>query len=164
MMTARLKKRCCSAKAIGLASADGYKLTFWKPSTDGSGKGHLVEGEGVSQPGVLFEIDMDEQKTLDKFEGVGDGGYRREDSFAVRKADTYLATHPKDSLRPYDWYLALIVMGGRQHGVPSEVIDPLLRTRYDSDTDLERKTRCQAMCLLKAAGTDIERALRRRPT
>ena len=56
MMSARLGARCKSSKAIGLASADGSKLTFWKKSDDGSGKGHLVTEDGASQPGVLFEI------------------------------------------------------------------------------------------------------------
>jgi cation transport regulator ChaC len=172
MMTARLASRCASAKPVGLAFADGYKLTFWKRSDDESGKGHLVEDGGVSQPGVLFEIDMNEQEILDKFEGAGKG-YRREDKFLVRRAGTgdvvnaatYLATHPDDSRQPYDWYLALIVMGAHEHRVSRKVIDQLLRTPYGSDPKPKRKSRLEAIDLLAAAGADIESALKqRRPT
>lgn len=171
MMTARLTTRCASAKPVGLAFAPGYKLTFSKRSVDGSGKGHLAKREGASQPGVLFEINVNEKATLDEFEGCGKG-YRREDSFVVRRADTgdvinaatYLATHPEDSLHPYDWYLALIVTGAREHGLSGEVIDQLLTRPYGSDPKPKRKRRLEAVDLLKAAGTDIERALERPST
>jgi gamma-glutamylcyclotransferase len=171
MMTARLTRRCKSARHVGLAFADGYRLTFSKPSDDGSGKGHLVENGGASQPGVLFKIDMCERKTLDDFERVGNG-YRREDSFVVRRPDTgdlidavtYLATHPDNSRRPYDWYLALIVTGAHEHRLSGETIDQLLATPYVHDPKPKRKWRLDAIDLLNAAGTDIESALRRPPT
>lgn len=166
MMTNRLIARCSSARAKGLAFAEGYRLTFWKPSDDGSGKGHLVAQQGTCQPGVLFEIRLAEQPDLDDIEGVG-RGYRREDHFPVRPAGlgqvvqvtTYLATSPREDLVPYDWYLALIVTGAREHGIADEVILRMLESRYRSDPLLNRRRRLEAVRLLAEAGTTIEDAL-----
>ena len=118
MLTERLcaDKRCVSARALGVAYADGHKLEFSKLSKDGSGKGALVRSEGARAYGVLFEIDDGDLRALDREEGRG-YGYERKEDFVVRFADTaelvtaktYLATRHDPSLRPFDWYLALIV-------------------------------------------------------
>lgn len=167
MMTARLTDRCASAKPVGMAFAENHQLTFWKPSDDGSGKGHLIESEGTSQAGVLYEINVDDRAELDSFEGVGNG-YRREDNFPVRRASegevvnavTYLATGPDEKRQPYDWYLALIVTGAREHGLGDHVIGQLISTPYNPDPMPKRKRRLQAIDLLARAGTDIATALK----
>ena len=120
MLTERLKARCRGAELTGRAFADGWVLEFSKPSTDGSGKATLSEKAGCRTAGVLFEIPVDELEDLDGAEGPG---YERRDAFHVRLADgdgtvtatTYLAKDPKDGLEPYDWYLALVIAGARQH-------------------------------------------------
>src|SRR5262245_38406331 len=134
MLTARLKARCNSATPICVAFAEGYRLTFAKPSRDGSGKGHMVRARRrVRQPGVLFEIDVDERGALDEAEGRG-SGYERDDTFPVRRNDTkeianctvYLAEKPDLTQVPYDWYLALIVAGAREHRFDRRRIRQLL--------------------------------------
>ncbi|WP_292364411.1 gamma-glutamylcyclotransferase family protein [Mesorhizobium sp.] len=123
MLTARLQARCKSATPVCVAFAEGYRLSFSKPSFDGSGKGHLVRArKRIRQPGVLFEIDVKDRGELDDAEGIGKG-YDRHDEFPVRRHDTkeivnstvYLATSPDPTCIPYDWYLALIVAGAREH-------------------------------------------------
>jgi len=166
MMTARLVARCKSAKSVGLAFADGHRLTFWKASDDGSGKGHLVAEEGCSQLGVLFEISAAERDDLDEFEGV-EKGYRRVDNFAVRRVDTgktvetvtYIGTNVDQGLAPYDWYLALIVTGAREHGLGETVVEQMIATAHISDPRSNRLRRKEAIALLEQARTTIEEAL-----
>lgn len=160
MLTARLRARCKSATPIGMAFAEGYRLTFSKPSFDGSGKGHLVHAaKRVRQPGVLFEIDERERALLDEAEGCGKG-YDREDAFPVRLHTTkemvnstiYLATKSDRSLIPYDWYLALIVAGAREHGFDRRRIRQLLSFASTPHLRSPWGGKAEALQLLKDAG------------
>src|SRR5260221_8132435 len=80
MLTRRLTahNRAPSAVATGTAFAEGYRLTFDKVSTDGSGKCDI---EGTGDPtnrvyGVLFQIASADAARLDEAEGLGHG-YRK---------------------------------------------------------------------------------------
>jgi hypothetical protein len=80
MFTGRLKarNRAPSATALGTAFADGYRLTFDKVSTDGSGKCDI---EATGNPtdrvyGVLYRIAFADVSGLDEAEGLGKG-YRK---------------------------------------------------------------------------------------
>ena len=114
LLTKRLKKRCPRAVSKERAYADDWTVKFSKPSKDCSGKATLSPKNGCRTPGMLFEIPDSEVCCLDKSEGVG---YERCDSFCVRLAEsgkivpvaTYLATFTKPDLKPYDWYLALVI-------------------------------------------------------
>ncbi|MBS3651946.1 gamma-glutamylcyclotransferase [Pseudaminobacter sp. 19-2017] len=160
MLTARLKARCESTTPVCVASAEGYRLTFAKPSNDGSGKGHLAKAhKRVRQAGVLFEIDMAERGQLDDAEGVG-AGYYREDAFPVRRHDTkeivhaavYLAQEPDLTRVPYDWYLALIVAGAREHHFDRRRMRELLASKWQPHTKSPWGNRNEALGLLQAAG------------
>lgn len=162
MLTQRLaaNKRCPSARPVGVAYADGYALEFSKRSNkDGSGKGSLIKASGERAYGVLFEIEDGELAALDREEGNG-YGYRREDGFAVRRAGTheevatrtYIATVRDTTLRPFDWYLALIVAGARQNAVPPDEIERLLAVSYDVDARHDRERRQDAIEALALAG------------
>lgn len=168
MMTARLKARCPSARPAGVAFADDHRLTFWKKGRDGSGKGHLAPSPGMSQAGVLFTLAADDLISLDVIEGVGNG-YRRADDFTVRRkvtneiiqTSTYLATATDETLQPYDWYLALILAGAREHGVDEEMVRQLSAAPWREDPEPERPTRHEAIGLITTAGTSITGVLRR---
>lgn len=120
MLTARLKARCPSAVAVGTAEVADFVVEFSKPSVDLSGKATLNNAAGghYRSSGVLFEIAKAELERLDRAEGIGDG-YDRHDSFGVRLKDggeivqarTYLAAATDSGLKPYDWYLALVIAG-----------------------------------------------------
>lgn len=162
MLTERLiaRKRCPSARPVTVACAEGYALDFSKKSNkDGSGKATLVSSEGSRQYGVLFEIEDDELPHLDREEGVGKG-YDRHDMFSVISAGTgdavtaktYLATKPQPNIKPFDWYLALIVAGARQNGLPQDQIERLRSSRYDIDGMKDRPGRRDAIDALREAG------------
>tara|TARA_R110002049_G_C9129764_1_gene558942 strand:+ start:90 stop:1988 length:1899 start_codon:yes stop_codon:yes gene_type:complete len=159
MLTERLRARCPSAKPVGVAFAANYALEFSKKSKDASGKATLVPQPGVQQFGALFEIDSSERTELDKAEGVG-SGYQRIDNFLVTHssngeqvpASTYLATEPEANLKPFDWYLALVVAGAKQQGLPSEQLSILRLASYVIDDETGRKGRCAAIEALRASG------------
>ncbi len=164
MLTERLtaSNRCPSAKPVGTAYARGRKLDFTKQSKDLSGKATLAEAENSHQYGVLFEIDKSELPCLDREEGYGNG-YERDDTFMVVRPDgervasvTYIASSPKAGLIPYDWYLALIVAGANQHGLPAEQIKSLQSTAFECvDKNARAITgRRNAMDALAEAGFD----------
>lgn len=164
MLTERLTaiQRCPSAMPRGIAVARGYSLAFTKPSRDLSGKATLTETDGCHQYGVLFEIDDRELSDLDREEGRGNG-YERDDLFPVVLPDgskinvsTYIASECKSGLNPYDWYLALIVAGAKQHNLPVEQIEALQATVFD---DVNRNQRAingrrNAVTALNLAGFD----------
>jgi len=156
MLTTRLQARCPSARPAGVAFAQDHRLTFWKKGRDGSGKGHLTASPGAAQPGVLFTLSVDDLIALDGFEGAG-RGYRRADDFAIRlkdineitRAATYIATDLDETLQPYDWYLALILAGAREHAFDEKIVRDLSATACREDPDQTRASRHEALGLLR---------------
>lgn len=168
MLTQWLRTRCPSARRIGKAEAADFELEFSKKSVDCSGKATLKcapEG-GHKAYGVLYAIEQCDQMALDKAEGVGKG-YGRCDDFVVKPFDSvkfveatcYLATRFETGLRPYDWYLALIVAGARQHGLDSEYIAHLSRVSYKEDGEVYRQSRRRALLALKESGVSDYRGI-----
>ena len=168
MLTERLRARCPSAVRVGIAEATNFVLEFSKRSKDESGKATLVatDAQNSRSLGIVFEIDKAEQRALDKFEGQG-RGYNADDSFAVRLLDdgtmvrtrTYLSAASRSDLRPYDWYLALIIAGAQEHALDREYVARLREVAYDVDSDKGRQTRRLAVAALALAGFPDYRTL-----
>lgn len=169
MLTKRLQKRCPGAVSKERAHADDWIVEFSKPSIDCSGKATLSPKNGHRTPGMLFEIPDAEVCCLDKSEGVG-YGYERINKFYVRLAEsgkivpvaTYLATRVNPALKPYDWYLALVTAGAREH-IPDEDHHEMLRqVPYMRDPCCDREERSKAKRVLTEAGyPDFRRLLNR---
>ncbi len=168
MLTERLKNRCPSAEKIGLAYAVDRVIKFNKPSMDKSGKATLRWQAGNQTPGVLFRICKTELETLDAFEGAGKGrGYNRCNRFPVHLADndeivytkTYLASCTKSDLKPYDWYLALVIAGTCKHKLDVTHLKKLRQVPYLSDPNCMRRERCKALEVLAEAGYPDYRSL-----
>ena len=164
MLTARLRARCPGAEPLCVGYAEGYRLAFAKRGRDLSGKGHLVRaGRRVRQPGVLFAMDAADRDRLDAVEGLG-SGYDRHDAFPVRRADdgrrvtafVYLASDPEPGLVPYDWYLALIVAGAREHRFDRRRVRALLEVARIADAGPALAARDEAFALLAAAGASAD--------
>ena len=160
MLTERLKVRCPRAKAIGCAIADGQVIEFSKRSKDNSGKATLSGKTGARTVGVLFEIPKNERDDLDDAEGVSGGGYERCNEFVVSLVDgdgtmtatTYLATKTESGLKPYDWYLALVIAGASEHDLGEDCLASLRRVNSKRDPRASRCTRIEAIEVLKKAG------------
>ena len=140
MLTERLVARCSTAKAIGTAFVYDYCIEFSKVSIDGSGKATIQSRKHNKQYGVLFEISYSQKEALDRVEGLG-VGYEQ---LALNKvincsngvtysAYSYQAIKLNSELKPFDWYLALVIAGAEQHGLPSDYIATLRQTNYKVD-------------------------------
>jgi len=107
MLTRRLAVRTPSAVAVGTAYVEGYRLTFDKVSTDGSGKCDIeATGNAADRVwGVLFRIATAEAADLDDAEGLW-AGYRKGEVQAVAAstkttATAYFATEKDPTRLPY---------------------------------------------------------------
>jgi len=144
MPVARLRERCPSARAIGIAELPGHELRWHKRSSDGSGKCDVVASADpdASVFGVLYEIALREKAALDRAEGLG-AGYE-EIEIEVRcggspvVAKAYLATDTDSALRPYTWYRALVVAGAKEHGLPAHYVERLESVPANEDENQAR--------------------------
>lgn len=161
MLTERLRAptRCPGAEPVGVASVDGFRLAFSKYSVrDRSGKATLVPDANARVYGVVFDIPLSELDALNREEGLN-RGYALHENVAVTLADgsattarVYLAEKDDVSLRPFDWYLALVLAGALQHELPAEYAGTIATTVFDKDADAARITRRQAIEALTLAG------------
>jgi len=153
MLTPRLRERCPSASPIGTARAAQHTIAFIKKGGDGSGKATLVPLDDHSESvwGVLYRIHRAERRGLDRAEAR----YRRHDSFPVRNASdgglhhvtTYIARADacREDLCPFDWYVALMEAGAREHGLDADYIACLIGTTVRQDPDARRAKRMMAL-------------------
>lgn len=157
MLSARLLARCPSARVLGPASAIGREVAFSKLSVDLSAKAALVERPGAVVHGVAYELDVEAHGELDAIEGPG---YFRQSDFPIAlhrgtatidaiSASAYHARRHVAGRLPYDWYLDLIVAGGREHGLPAAYIERLLSSPTMPDPDPFRPTAREARELLQ---------------
>ena len=94
------------------------------------GYGHAAPAPGQELPGVLWELTPEAADALDRFEGVPEGWYRREQS-RVREPDgtllpamLYVATDSRPG-RPAPGYLEGIVPIAERAGFPAEYVQQL---------------------------------------
>jgi len=165
MLTARLKSRCDSASVVGIAYANNRMIQFSKLSCDGSGKATLRPAQGKRTPGVLFEIRSAQCDKLDHAEGFPNG-YDRCDAFPVHRPDgqavravTYLARSPEQGLSVFDWYLALVIAGAREHCLDDEHVEALQNVKCIPDPTDDRPARRKALKALDLAGYSDYRQL-----
>jgi hypothetical protein len=157
MLTQRLRARCPSAVVRQIAWVDNAAISFSKKSQDKSGKATIDFAAGKRIFGVVFDLADADLLGLDSFEGVGNG-YDRKDDFLIQimgsdepiKAVTYLANPASidRALQPFDWYLALVIAGARQHALPPAYVGILESTPARRDPKGKRPSRLEALGLL----------------
>ncbi|OOY29149.1 hypothetical protein BMI90_02490 [Thioclava sp. L04-15] len=149
LLTARLAARCPSARAIGTATILGHALDFSKHGRDGTGKATITQG-AARVPGVLFEIAAEDIPALDAAEGVGVHYEKIEIVLETgQRAFTYRALMRQAGLAPFDWYLALIRAGRREHGM---ALDDLAAVTLIPDPEPDRPGFIAAREALSRAG------------
>ncbi len=165
MLHARLAARCPSARPLFVAHVPGWDIDFSKRGQDLSGKATLARAShpGAIAYGVVFEVANSEMPDLDRFEGRGNG-YERDDAFTVVRpgtvegivTNTYIATPTAvdPSLKPFDWYHALVLAGARQNHLPATVIERLQSQSSLPDPQPDRPQRLEALRVLKLSGCD----------
>ncbi|HWJ87625.1 MAG TPA: gamma-glutamylcyclotransferase family protein [Pelagibacterium sp.] len=151
MPAARLRERCPSARAIGIAELTGYELRWHKRSRDGSGKCDIAASAAadVAVFGVLYEIAVHEKRALDRAEGLGVGYEEIEIEVLCGgnpiTAKAYRATDTDPALRPYTWYRALVIAGAREHGFPASYVAGLESVPADEDENRSRHDKHMAL-------------------
>lgn len=151
MCRERLRDRVPSARIRGRAVLAGHELRFHKESdVDGSGKAD-VHHTGRPKDrvwGVLARISARDRTRMDEYEGVGSGYFV--DHLPVRTGDGRVveaaayraqASAVRPGLRPFSWYLRLVVTGALQHGLPASYVRRLRALPADPDPDAERARR-----------------------
>lgn len=136
----RLRARIPAARPVTTHLLDGRSLAFHKRGRDGSGKCSLVPG-GAGAHVAIYEIGEDDKRILDAIEGLG-CGYREEilDLPGIGQCATYVAeaAYVDDSLRPYDWYRELVLLGAAAQRFPREYLERISGVATVEDPDPER--------------------------
>jgi gamma-glutamylcyclotransferase len=151
MLSARIQERCPSAQAVGVATLARYELAWHKRSRDGSGKCDVVPCGAESVVwGVVFRVPHSEKRALDRAEGLGQGYEERTVVVSLNDCRTevvlYAATDVDPALRPYTWYLELVLAGAREHRLPADYVARLVAV--DSGDDPDTKRHAQNMALI----------------
>lgn len=127
------RRRCPSAKVMGIARVPGYRLGFTRYSrARRGGSADIVPDASSEVWGVLYEVDQACLASMDKVEGVP-SAYRREQVEVIasggdrRQAITYVANRTGE-YRPDRAYLKVILRGARAHGLPDSYIQMLEKT------------------------------------
>lgn len=127
--------RTGTIRAARRARLSGYRLAFNKRMRSGGGVyANIVPTEAGEAPaevwGVAYLCDEAAIAGLDDYEGVSTGHYRHEhvavvtDQGDVLQSLTYVAgeQYIGEEGRPQAGYLAKILKGARQHGLPEDYI------------------------------------------
>ncbi len=145
MSSRRLRARTPSARAVGIGQLPGHRLMWHKAGRDGSAKCDVL---ATGQPhdavwGVLYEIDAAERPQLDEAEGLGRGYQQRTvqvlSAAGTVAAGVYQATDIDAALRPFDWYVAYVLHGAREHGLPADYLRELETIQAVVDADAMRR-------------------------
>lgn len=120
MWLPQMRSRCPSAKPLGTAVLHGWSPTYDKPSRDGSAKLNIKPTGGGEVRGVLYRIDGEERPALDAAEDRYDAIWMEATSSPgdTVEALTYRWRGIPSRRLPYDWYVAVVQAGAREHGIP----------------------------------------------
>ncbi|MEA3202089.1 MAG: hypothetical protein QOE90_3517 [Thermoplasmata archaeon] len=142
MAESQMRERCPNAKRVGKAAFPDHRLAFPRFSTNRQcGVSSLVPATGETAWGVLFELDAEDLRSLDKHEGYRAGrspaqnSYERREATVLRDGDpsapvcawTYFANPQPGVHVPSAAYLKLIIDGARDAGLPQAYIAKLLQ-------------------------------------
>lgn len=133
----RLLERVPCAVYESVGCLPEHQLQFHKLSIDGSGKADAFRTGNPEDKvwGVVVHIPDDQREQLDAAEGLGNGYEEQTVTILDRArrmhdAVAYVAqaSHIAPDLRPYDWYLQLVVDGARARGLPDTYVNGIARS------------------------------------
>lgn len=127
MSTDRLRARIHETIVVGTGVLENYTFACDKASQDGSGKGNIHKLEGSRVWGVLFDISANSLYDLDRIES----GYERiKVRILTRDGEVDAVTYLSENLTdepPYDTYMKYIIDGAKEHQLPEEYFQMLVR-------------------------------------
>jgi gamma-glutamylcyclotransferase len=131
MNSVQMAERCPGAVSLGVARLDGFALAFDRWSHRRSGYvADVLPSPGATVWGVLWRVTREHLLSLDRYEGVAGGAYRREAvhvSLATEpprevEAVVYRVCQPDAPGPPSAPYLNLMLEGAREHVLPPAYI------------------------------------------
>ncbi|MCC5805827.1 MAG: gamma-glutamylcyclotransferase [Opitutales bacterium] len=140
----RLAARVPSARFAGVARLAEHRVVFHKRGADGSGKATLAEAPGCAVWGAVYVCEAGRIGGLRRAEGWPVQYRETEVEVAMegtrRRVMTYTASKEwtDPGLRPFDWYLDLVLAGARASGLPPAYIAGLAAVPAVADPDEAR--------------------------
>ena len=64
-------------------------------------------------------------------------------------ATAYVATKKEPTLRPYDWYKALVIAGAKEHKLPIDYVEWLGTFDSQPDSNLSRRAANKSLLIVK---------------
>ncbi|MEM7120588.1 MAG: gamma-glutamylcyclotransferase family protein [Pseudomonadota bacterium] len=132
MASRYLRQECPSATAVMRAALPNYRIEFRRFSTNMKGGiSTIMEAPGDLVHGILYRIRRADFDALDALENLGEGLYRRETFLVLgedggwHKGDLYRVARPAGPFKVASAYLALMLEGAREHGLPDAYIESL---------------------------------------
>lgn len=150
----RLEARVGAVDCMGVVELPGWSLRFDKRGGDGSAKANIRPEPGINcvAYAAAFTLRRDQVRRLDVFEGCGYGyetlpitarlGGKRLSAFTYVTPLQWLS----ERMRPFDWYIDLIVSGARYHGFDEAYIERITAHAVWKDADF-RRARAQLLDL-----------------
>jgi gamma-glutamylcyclotransferase len=127
-----MEQWCPGAAYLGPARLDGFRLAFLRDSTRWkAGAADVIPAAGHAVWGAVYAVGVEDLDALDRKEFVADSGYRRRDVVvhhdgAEVAAATYeVVDKARDELTPSAEYLALMLEGARERGLPDAWLEHL---------------------------------------
>ena len=121
-----MRDRCPGATLIGIAVLRDHRLFITE-----DGYATVVPGLGHRVMGALWTLTERDERSLDAYEGIDTGLYRR-DLARVESGDRefealiYVAASTKPG-KPRSGYLESVVVASRQLGLPDDYVAELIR-------------------------------------
>jgi cation transport regulator ChaC len=134
-----------------VARAPGWRLTLDKPPLFPIGESYanIVAEPGEVVHGVLYEIAAEELEHIDRTEGVPIGNYQRIEIEVAPlahpgeawRAHTLVSDKRDTSLRPSRRYMACIIAGAEEHGLPPDYVELLRAIEVGEESEEAKKLR-----------------------
>lgn len=121
----QMAQRCPTAQPIAVAWLEDYRLVY--QGRPGNAHANVIPEKGQKVPVAIWEISAQDERALDRYEGVA-GGYYTKEYVEIEcngekvEALIYLMT-PNPYNRPSDYYLDVIVHGYRDFNLPAEYLN-----------------------------------------
>lgn len=156
----RLAERVPSCRPLGAAHLHGHRLRFHKRGQDGSGKCNAFRTGQANDIviGMVYEIDAEEKRDLDKAEGVGRGYDEKTFSLRIngseKRAYTYVAPPQYIDYRlfPFSWYQELVLNGARYHDFPAIYVAAIAAQTVIPDPEKAREVyHAQLLCRIRGS-------------
>jgi gamma-glutamylcyclotransferase len=129
----RLQERVGKVMHCGLATLEGYRFSFNKKGSDGTGKANIMPDDSSTVEGAIYQLTEEQLNQLDRYEGAPKH-YQRKNVFLTFpsgqkvEAITYVAQNHFISprpLRPSVEYLNHIFNGARENHLSSAMVQKI---------------------------------------